>query len=117
MTRKCGFIDCKNPAEKKINYCQSCKERKEQKICSACRKSEPDESKVLELHESFFKVKILYEFVTKIRDKVPVQFQAEINQLLPQFKLSASEKELIDKMEKVVLDFLAEKGGKQDDID
>jgi len=47
-------------------------------------------------------------------DKAPSQFQAEIDQISPDLKLSEGEGKLIDEMENVVLDFLKEKGGKQD---
>jgi recombinational DNA repair protein RecR len=117
MTRKCGFIDCKNPAEKKTIYCQSCKERKEKNICSACRQPESKQGQTLNHVEGFFKEKNYYEYVTKLRGKFSSQFHPEIDQILPQFKLSDSEKELIDKMKKVITDFLTEKGGKQDEID
>src|SRR5438045_4100242 len=114
MARKCGFMDCNNPTEKKKSFCQNCKERKEQNICSACRQPEPQPGKELNFQNSFFMFENMYNAAEKIRDKVPVQFQSEIDQLLPQLKLSAAEEELLDKMKKLVLDFLAEKGGQQD---
>ncbi|CAH1756441.1 3912_t:CDS:2 [Entrophospora sp. SA101] len=98
----------KKKTEKKTS-CQSCEERKEQNICSACRQPEPEESEVLNFHLSFVRKKYLYEAATIMRDKLPVQIQTEFDQLLPQLKLSASEQELITKVEKFLSDFLAEK--------
>ncbi|CFW93011.1 protein of unknown function [endosymbiont DhMRE of Dentiscutata heterogama] len=54
---------------------------------------------------------------TITRNKLPARFQTELNQLLPQLKWSVSEQELIAKVEKLIADFLAKKGGKQDHID
>ena len=116
MTRKCGFFDCNNQVEKGTS-CQSCENRKEQKICSACRQPEPQEFKVLTFHPSLVKKKYLYKGATIIRDKLPVQLQTEFDQLLPQLKLTVSEQEFITKIEKFLSDFLVEKGGKQDHID
>ncbi|CAJ0855868.1 17294_t:CDS:2 [Entrophospora sp. SA101] len=98
-----------NPIAEKKTSCQSCEERKEQNICSACRQPEPEESEVLNFHLSFVRKKYLYEAATIMRDKLPVQIQTEFDQLLPQLKLSASEQELITKVEKFLSDFLAEK--------
>ena len=116
MARKCGFFDCNNQVEKG-DSCQSCKDRKENKICSACRQSEPQEFEVLIFHPSLIKKKYLYKAATIIRDKLPIQLQTEFDQLLPQLKLTVSEQELITEAEKFISDFLAEKGGKQDHID
>jgi hypothetical protein len=49
-----------------------------------------------------------------MRDKAPSQFQAELDQILPDLKLSEAEKKLIYQAEKMTLDFLAKKDGKQD---
>jgi|SRR6185437_2346133 len=114
MTRKCGFFDCSNPATKK-GYCQGCEERKEQFICAACQ--QPQEAGKLEFHPSLVKKKYLYQTATVVRNKLPSQLQSEFDQLLPQLKLSSSEQELITKAEKLISDFLASKGGKQDHID
>jgi hypothetical protein len=80
MTRKCGFFDCNNPVEKGSN-CPSCKERKENYICSACRQPEPKKTETLTFQESLFQYKKAYEFATKTRDKVPAQLRTEIDQL------------------------------------
>jgi hypothetical protein len=58
--------------------------------------------------------KFYYQFAAKIRDKAPNQFKAEFDPILSDLKLSEAEKKLIDQVEKMILDFLAEKGGKQD---
>ncbi|CAG8754943.1 7575_t:CDS:2, partial [Ambispora leptoticha] len=107
----------KDKKVEKGTSCQSCEERKERYICSACRQTEPQEDKTLEFYPSLMKKKYLYRGATIIRDKLPVQFRTEFDQLLPQLKLNANEQELITKAEKFLADFLAEKGGKQDHID
>jgi len=96
--------------------CQNCDNREEYKVCSACRQPEPKEGEFLVNHENFFLNKLLYLFAKKIRDKAPAQFQSEIDQLLPNLKLSAAEEKLLDKAWKTALDFVTEKGGKQDNI-
>ena len=117
MTKKCGFIDCNNPAEKGIGMCQNCKEEREEYIiCSACRQREPQKNKSLVFHQSLFKRKKVYQFVSKLRNKVPARFHAQIDQFLPQLKLSKDEEKLIEQAEKIISDFLAEKGGKQDNV-
>src|SRR5438105_667197 len=116
MAKKCGFIGCNNPAEKEMDTCQSCQDKEEYIVCSACRQHEPQEGKFLVFHQSLFKQKKVYQFVSKLRNKVPARFHAQIDQLLPQLKLSKDEEKLIERGEKVISDFLAEKGGKQDNI-
>lgn len=116
MAKKCGFLDCNNPAEKGKNDCRTCQEREENYICSACRQREKSWTNTLVHQESFAKRRNTYQFLSKLRSKVPARFQAPIDQLLPKVKLDQSAKEVIEKLEKIILDYLAEKGGKQDNI-
>jgi hypothetical protein len=115
MAKKCSFIDCNNPADKKGSVCQTCKERKENKICSACRQPEP-QNEILHFQPSFVKFKKGYQFLKKLREKVPAQFRSQIDQVSIPMKLSQGEEKLIEEVEKKVLDFLAEKGGQQDNF-
>jgi len=118
MVRKCGFFDCNNQVEKD-NSCQSCKERKEDLVCSACRQK-PEAISKLEVQGSLLIKKYLYEMVVASRNQIPIQYhqlKTEFDKLLPQIKLSAEEKKLIQEMEKFISELLAEKGGKQDHID
>ena len=114
MTKKCSFIDCNNPAEKKNSVCQNCKERKENNLCSACR--QPGTWENLIFQHSFVRFKKAYQYLEKFREKVPVQFRSQIDQVSSPFKLSQAEKEMIEEVEKKVLGFLAEKGGQQDNL-
>jgi hypothetical protein len=115
MARKCGFFDCSNPATKR-GYCQSCKKRKEQFICAACRQTK-ETAKNLEFRPSLVKQKYLYQMAATVQGKLPSQLQTEFDQLLPQLKLSTREQELITKSEKLISDFLVQKGGKKHHID
>nr|CAG8555505.1 5180_t:CDS:2 [Entrophospora candida] len=113
--KECGFFDCNNPAEKGRYCCPSCKNREEDKICSACRqeqiKSQDGDHATLIFMSSFSKLKKGYELISKLRNKVPARFQTQIDQVLPQLKLSQKEEQIVDKLEKLVSDFVIEKGG------
>ena len=119
MVRKCGFFDCTNPATEKDSSCQVCNTRKEQKICSACRQPEKQAQnyEILKHKPSLVRKRYPHQMATVIRDKLPASLQTKLDQLLLSLKLTASEQELIVKLEKFLAEFLAKRGGKQDHID
>src|ERR1044072_1286211 len=118
MNKKCGFLDCNNPAEKGTDSCPTCQDKEEYMICSACRQRQPQEQegKSLVFNSYSIKRRKIYQFISKLRNKAPARFHSQIDQALPQFKLTNEEEKLIDQGEKIISDFLTEKGGKQYNI-
>lgn len=117
---KCGFTDCNNSKLKgKKDCCQSCNERKEWDICWACQKArKPQEREgkinlINSLPSIYWLTKNSYLVGRKLKELSPPQFKNEIEKIINDYKLSEDEEKLLSKLEKMILEFLSERGGKQ----